>query len=392
MIKNKQFKQLFIQEVINCFAYFAPLTLIAIFLNHYHQMDPHTIAFIMLFGSIATRWGRILISPILSKLPVYMAMSLLQLVGAMGYLLLFYGHSNLSAFISVIMIGLFYGNNSIFIRVLIAIFSKNKQDSFNEKFAWLHMATNIASCLGPFIFNTIYVAFSPKIAFIALSLLMLLMSRYSYVNMRHFHIEEHNKCFNSLFRLIIQRDLIPTYVLMIILWFFYAQMFTLAPILLAMKYHMPDFVWVVAALNGFIIVFFSVYFNRKLPKLLPNVYAPIILSFLLSLIGFAFLISNNGIIPMMVGVGFITLAEIFFIPGFNVLLSQHVSDKDKVAIFAINSLFTGVGESAGYYFGTLMGFTKGTVNIESIALIYFITFFGLILSIGLSKSQAQCSE
>lgn len=360
MLLNKNLKQLFIQEVINCLAYFAPLTLIAIFLSNYQGLTAKNIAFVMLAGSIAARWGRIAISPILSAVPVHISITLLQLLGAIGYLLLFYSYNTFSALFAMVMIGLFYGNNSIFIRVLITTtFKSDKTESFNERFAWLHMATNIATCLGPLVFNLIYSHFNGEIAFVSMSVFMLAMSVYSYFQMRAYQIEKQNAWFASLFRLLIRNDLLPIYILMVILWFFYAQMLTFAPILLAQKYEIPNLVWIVAASNGIIIVLCSVYFNKKLPQFFPNVYIPILLAFILSCFGFTFLLLNNGVWSVMLGVGLITCAEIFFIPGFNVILSQKVSEADKVAIFAINSLFTGLGEGSGYYFWHNNGICKG---------------------------------
>ena len=162
MSKNN-INKLFVQELINSFCYFAPLTLIAVFL-YAKGISVSDVALAMLVGSIISRWGRLIFAPIFDLAPINILMSGFQFIGAIGYFSLAYATNIYGIIIAIIFISLFYGNNSMLIRVLNLNIKASKLSTLNEKYAFLHVATNVASALGPLILNMIYYKISKEYA------------------------------------------------------------------------------------------------------------------------------------------------------------------------------------------------------------------------------------
>ena len=106
---------------------------------------------------------------------------------------------------------------------------------------------------------------------------------------------------------------------------------------------------------------------------------------MIAVLGFSVLIYLNNPLGVIGGVILISLAEIAFIPGFQVILSKKTLPDQKVAIFAINALCMGIGEGIGQYYGVLTGL--GQINSYSVAIIYCILTLGIYLSLTLKQSN-----
>lgn len=377
--KENQVRLFFIQEIINSFCYFAPLSFIAIFLYDSKQLGKVEVGLAMLTGIWASRFSRILLAPLIDKIRVNLLVSGLQLMGAIGYLLL--TKSNIPVFISIFFISICYGNNSMLIRVLI-----NQIDSpvsLNKRFAILHVATNIAAMFGPLVFNMIalygHIAFAMKVTAITL----LFSAIYSYFSLSNSAIPKQTGYFKNIKVLFAHNELLIVYFLIIIAYFFYAQLFSLAPILLANTYGLKSYIWIIGFSNSLVAVLFSVMINDFFHKKL-SVYAQITVGFILAFVGFSVLIYLKNPQGIIGGVILISFAEIVFIPGFQVILSNKTLCNQKVAVFAINALCMGVGEGIGQYYGVLTGL--GSINSYNTTIIYCLLGLGIYLSLILKKT------
>ena len=204
--------------------------------------------------------------------------------------------------------------------------------------------------------------------------------------MKSYNITKQQSWFRSLINLFFNKQLSKIYILIVIAWFFYAQMFSLAPILIANKYNLTGFIWLVAFINGITVVLFAIKLNKFIAKF-NNLYVPIVFAFILATIGFSCLLFINSIYGVIVGVFIISLAEIMFIPGFQVILGKVVTINNQVAIFAINAICVGVGEGFGYYYGTITGLNNGHIYMMPTISIYAILFFGLCIALNLLSKQ-----
>ncbi len=313
-------------------------------------------------------------APLINQLPVNVLIAAFQFLGAVGYIILAYGHSFAIILLAVFFIGLFYGNNSLINSVLVTTV-KTDNTKINEKFAALHVATNLAAGLGPLIISIIYYSIGGIVAFYFMAFILFIASIYSFFTMKDVSLPKQKAWFATLYKLFMNKQLWGIYLLIIISWFSYAQLFSLAPLLVAEQFHLNNYVWIVAAANSGVIILFSVLLHKTCNRLSSNIYFPIFLSFIFAIAGFLCLSYTHIILTVILGVILISFAELMFIPGFSAILSTVVDQGSKTAIFAINALCIGVGEGVGYYYGVNTGFAT---NIISNHLSYFILLIQLI--------------
>lgn len=372
----KEIRLFSFQELLNSACYFAPLSFIAIFLYDYKHLGKVEVGLAMLLGVWSSRCTRILLAPLIDKIKVNLLFAYLQLLGAIGYLLLAY--ADIPPFISIFLISICYGNNSMLIRVLI-----NQIDDptpLNRRFAMLHVATNIAAMFGPLFFNMIALYSNMALALKVTTVTLVFSAIYSYFSLSNFAIHKQEGHLKNIKLLFTNKVLLKIYLLIVIAYFFYAQIFSLAPILLANTYNLESYIWLISFTNSLIAVLFSVSLNDFFHKKM-SVYNQISSGFILAILGFSLLLYLKNPLGIMGGVIFISFAEIAFIPGFQVVLSNKTLYNQKVAVFAINALCMGIGEGIGQFYGVLTGL--GQIDSYSIAIIYCTLGLGVYLSLHL---------
>ena len=377
-------RSIFSQVIVNSYCYFAPLSFIAIFLNLQLEIPAAKVALLMLIGAMTSRYSRLFFASIFDLIPVHILVSGLQIIGALGYFILSITKNPNCILISLILVGMFYGNSYTIIRVITVSLKSLKLESLNEKFALLHIATNVAAGIGPLILNIIYFKVSKQLVFSSTAIILIFYSIYSFYSMRGYTLTKQDSWFRSFFGLLLNKNLLPSYFLISLAWFFYVQMFTLAPALIVKKYHLTAMVWTVSFTNSVIVIIFSIFINKLLSRV-KNDYISINIGLSLSAIGISLLLFINSLAGLLLGVVFISLAEIIFIPTFQVIHGKSVNEKNRVAIYTINSMFMGVGEGLGYYFGVVAGLNQGQVNIIPNIIIYIVLIIGIYVSWKISR-------
>jgi len=379
---NKNIKNLFIQEIITSFGYLAPLSLLAIFLSENKDIHTDKIGFAMLISSITARWGRLLFSPIFDKIKANILLSIMQFAGAIGYYLLSFYQNYSVIILSLTLIGLFYGSNSIITRVLTSFLDKNNNST--KKFSILHIGTNISATIGPIIINLIYIYSNKNFAFLFMAIFLTISGLFTFFSMKNTNIPVQKNLIKTIFQLIFKKSLWHIYFLILISWFFCAQLYSLAPILLSHILKNNSYIWIIAAINGTLVIFISLKINTIINNYSKNYYFQISISLILAILGFSSLIIYHSVFNIILGVLFLTFSEILFIPAFQALLAEYVPDDSRVAIFAIYALFMGIGEGTGYFFGTKsLDFLNTDYTWYNNSL-YFLTIFiiiGIIISI-----------
>ena len=364
--------KLLIQEILISIAYFGPLSFIAIFLSSQSSLNYNDIAMVLLIGSVAGRAGRILFASFIDKLPINLNFTFFNILGFIGYLLLANSSNFVMALIGITLIGFFYGSSALLIRVLTSV---QKSQTNNLKYAKLHVFTNLAS-ISPLLINIIF-NYNQKLSFILVAFMLFFMAIYSFIAFNNIKLPKQNKWIPSFISLIFSISFYRIYFLSITIWFIYAQVFSLAPVLLANKYHLSNIVWLIPFINGLIVVLLSIKINKKLSDLFSNLNI-IKISVIISFIGFmCFLI--NSMYAVFIGVVLFSITELLFIPTLNSIYAEIVSDEKRVAMFAINALLMATGEGLGFYFGTLTGLNDG-LSLISMTIIFIILAIAFILS------------
>jgi MFS family permease len=344
-------KKLFVQELITSFGYLAPLSMLAIFLSEYKGISTQEVGLAMFLSSITARWGRLFFSPFFDLLKPYILLSIMQIIGAIGYVLLTFYQSFSVIIVAFIFIGLFYGSNTIVTRVLTSLL-KNKSNSSTENFSIIHVGTNISATLGPIIINFIYIFFNKEFAFKFMGIFLCCAAIFTFITMKDVLITKQENLISTILKLLFSKKLWHIYFLILLSWFFCAQIYSLAPIIISHVLHLPAQIWTISTINGVAIILFSIKINRVIANITKNYYFQISISLVLSLIGFISIIFNYSVVNLYIGVIFLTLSEILFIPAFQALLAENAPEESRIAIFAIYAVFMGIGEGTGYYFGT----------------------------------------
>ena len=197
---NKNIKNLFIQEIITSFGYLAPLSMLAIFLSENKDIHTDKIGFAMLISSITARWGRLLFSPIFDKIKANILLSIMQFAGAIGYYLLSFYQNYSVIILSLTLIGLFYGSNSIITRVLTSFLDTNNNNS-TKKFSILHIGTNISATIGPIIINLIYIYFNKNFAFLFMAIFLTISGFFTFFSMKNINIPVQKNLIKTIFQL-----------------------------------------------------------------------------------------------------------------------------------------------------------------------------------------------
>ena len=376
-------KKLFIQELITSFGYLATLSMLALFLSNYKNITTQDVGLAMFLSSITARWGRLLFSPFFDLIKPNLLLSIMQIVGAIGYFILTFYHSFIAIICALILIGLFYGSNTIVTRVLTS-FLDNNSNSATEKFSILHVGSNISATIGPIIINYIYIYFSQEISFVFMGVFLCCSAIFTIITMKNVKIKKQENLISSILKILFNIKIWHLYFLILLCWFFCAQIYSMAPIIISNILHHPTQIWTISAINGVLIIIFSIKINRIFANINSNYYLQIATSLIFSLIGFIIIIANFNIINLYLGVIFLTLSEILFITAFQALLTEYAKIESRIAIFAIYAVFMGIGEGSGYYFGTKTLNILNSNNYQfknSTYILIFTIIIGIYISI-----------
>jgi DHA1 family multidrug resistance protein-like MFS transporter len=345
--------RLFSQELISSFAYFAPQSFLAVYFLEVKNMPASLVAIALLTGSLTARAGRLLLFPLFDRLAPQVLLAGFQLIGALGYLWLALGESSLAMHVGLVMVGFFYGTNALMIRIINSYASKGNQQRLN--YAIIHIGTNIASGLGPLLLNQLFLSYDPSLMFVLVSAFLACTSVYSWFFARIFFIPKQEPWHDS-FKVCLSSPPVWSIIIVIVLgWFFYAQMFSMVPIVVSKMFSQPGSIWLVPFLNGASVVVLSFPLNRWLTRYTKSHEIAISLAFLLFAAGALILIIQFSLYMILAAVGLWSLAEMLFIPAYQYLISVAVDAQRRVAIFALSSLSIGVGEGLGQYFGVFWG-------------------------------------
>lgn len=371
----QKLNKIFIQELVTSIAYFAPVSFMAIFLSR-QSFSAHQIAIMLMVGSLTARGSRIILAPILDLFSVRANFIIFQFSGVVGYTLLAVSLSFEWMIIALVCIGFFYANSALLIR---ALFASLEIKQFQVQYAKLHVVTNIAVAFGPLIINFVFNHNSQLSMFLVAVLLVLLIS-YSYFVMNDVKLIKQKPWSSSFFGLLINKKLFLTYFLVIVLWFSYAQIFSLAPLLLAKSYAGQNFIWVITAINSLSIIILSIRVNRWLISIICD-YDLLALSLCLIMVGFSVLVFLHNLYGLYLGVFILSLAEMIFIPTVQNIFAKFVDSTEKVAMFAINALLMAVGESSGYYYGVISGMNPTNISCYSILFIEAVLLISIFVSL-----------
>jgi hypothetical protein len=136
-------------------------------------------------------------------------------------------------------------------------------------------------------------------------------------------------------------------------WFCYTQLYSVLPYFVSTYYHMADKLGLLFTLNALLIIILQLFLSASAKKFVSQSNEHYLFLFSYILYGAAFLcaglyLSFGGIVVVVV---LLTLAEMFFTPSADTLVSTYAKPGLQSTYFSTSGVARAVGEGAGSYFG-----------------------------------------
>lgn len=136
-------------------------------------------------------------------------------------------------------------------------------------------------------------------------------------------------------------------------WFCYTQLYASLPYFVSTYYHMADKLGLLFTLNALLIIVLQLFLSVSAKRFVPQQKEHYLFFFSYLLYGAAFLcaglyLSFGGIV---VAVVLLTLAEMFFTPSADAIVSKYAKAGLHSTYFSMSGIARAIGEGAGSYFG-----------------------------------------
>ena len=377
MEKNKLFYTLMLCNGLSNMGHFTVYALLAVYFLNYIPLSSEKTSFLLFFAAVSMRLSRILFAPIIDLIGSQKSMFISMMLCSLGYLLLGLTHKSIFIMLSLLIIGVGYGSNSLIIKCLI---SSVKHGTLSSRFIWLNVATNIMASIGPFIGNLILInfptyclfLFSASLFFITAIIILLSKTDVAFVPQQNLIKEV-----KSQLRL---RKTYYVILLAVFCWFLIAQFFSFLPIYITNGLNQQPIIGQVFLINSAIIILLSIPISNFLTKHRILMQRQLLIFFVTFLIGLIILMAQQNIFGLYLAAILWSIGELIMTPALNTLVAKMVNKTALLSTFAINAIAMGIGEGLGNFIGVLLaGYSSDNKNWSISFLILLIFTFTFII-------------
>lgn len=365
------FWNVFAQNFLNNYGYFAPLSVLGVYLLD-RSLSAAQVGTLLLLLSASGRASRALFAPLLDRIPTRCALTTTYLVMGAGYIIVAESAALVGTALGLFMVGTAYGSCSLLLRV-IAVRLREDQ-SLRLMLVKLAVGTNIAATLGPLLSSLLYVQMAPNAPFLVTGLVMVSggLVCHAFLGNELPVLDRGGNWWKSLLHSATRSDLRLVFVATAFTWFALAQIFSFAPIVLGRLLAGPEIVWTIAGLNAAVVVGASMPLMKALERAHVDDVGSLILSAVLVLACFALLSGFVNLFTLYLAVALLTVVEIVALPSLSVLLVQNTPGRDHLALLGINAIGMGLGEALGNFVGAVLGSAElhNTFAFAGIAALY----------------------
>lgn len=365
------FWNVFAQNFLNNYGYFAPLSVLGVYLLD-RSLSAAQVGTLLLLLSASGRASRALFAPLLDRIPTRCALTTTYLVMGAGYIIVAESAALVGTALGLFMVGTAYGSCSLLLRV-IAVRLREDQ-SLRLMLVKLAVGTNIAATLGPLLSSLLYVQMAPNAPFLVTGLVMVSggLVCHAFLGNELPVLDRGGNWWKSLLHSATRSDLRLVFVATAFTWFALAQIFSFAPIVLGRLLAGPEIVWTIAGLNAALVVGASMPLMKALERAHVDDVGSLILSAVLVLACFALLSGFVNLFTLYLAVALLTVVEIVALPSLSVLLVQNTPGRDHLALLGINAIGMGLGEALGNFVGAVLGSAElhNTFAFAGIAALY----------------------
>jgi len=368
---QRVFWNVFAQNFLNNYGYFAPLSMVGLYLLD-RSLSAAQVGTVLLLLSVSGRASRALFAPLLDRVPTRYALTTTYMLMGTGYIIVAESTAFVGAAIGLFLVGSAYGSCSLLLRAITARMYENH--SLRLILVKLAVGTNIAATLGPLLSSLLYVHMAPNAPFLVTGLVMLSggLVCHAFLGKGLPVLDRGGSWWKSLLHSATQPDLRFVFVATVFTWFALAQIFSFAPIRLGLLLAGPEIVWTVAALNAALVIGASMPLMRALERAQIDDIGVLILSTVLVLACFALLSTFVNLFTLYLAIALLTVVEIIALPSLSVLLVQNTPGKDHLALLGINAIGMGLGEALGNFVGAVLGSAElhDSLAFAGIAVLY----------------------
>ncbi|MCK1484340.1 hypothetical protein IVB25_16955 [Bradyrhizobium sp. 193] len=368
---QRMFWNVFAQNFLNNYGYFAPLSVLGVYLLD-RSLSAAQVGTLLLLLSASGRASRALFAPLLDRIPTRCALTTTYLVMGAGYIIVAESAAFVGTALGLFMVGTAYGSCSLLLRVITVRLREDQ--SLRLMLVKLAVGTNIAATLGPLLSSLLYVQMAPNAPFLVTGLLMVSggLVCHAFLGSELPVLDRGGNWWKSLLHSATRSDLRLVFVATAFTWFALAQIFSFAPIVLGRLLAGPEIVWTIAGLNAALVVGASMPLMKALERAHVDDVGSLILSAVLVLACFALLSGLVNLFTLYLAVALLTVVEIVALPSLSVLLVQNTPGRDHLALLGINAIGMGLGEALGNFVGAVLGSAElhNTFAFAGIAALY----------------------
>ncbi|MCK1310972.1 MFS transporter [Bradyrhizobium sp. 45] len=368
---QRMFWNVFAQNCLNNYGYFAPLSVLGVYLLD-RSLSAAQVGTLLLLLSASGRASRALFAPLLDRIPTRCALTTTYLVMGAGYTIVAESAAFVGTALGLFMVGTAYGSCSLLLRVISVRLREDQ--SLRLMLVKLAVGTNIAATLGPLLSSLLYVQMAPNAPFLVTGLVMVSggLVCHAFLGNELPVLDRGGNWWKSLLHSATRSDLRLVFVATAFTWFALAQIFSFAPIVLGRLLAGPEIVWTIAGLNAALVVGASMPLMKALERAHVDDVGSLILSAILVLACFALLSGFVNLFTLYLAVALLTVVEIVALPSLSVLLVQNTPGRDHLALLGINAIGMGLGEALGNFVGAVLGSAElhNTFAFAGIAALY----------------------
>jgi len=343
------------QWTITNIGYYGMLSVLPVYLLHALRLSPGLAGALMLLTSVSFRLNRILLAPVVDKIPAHRAMTLSLAVGAAGYLGLAVTHSVLAVALLIPVIGTGGSVNTLAVKVLAAGLRRPASSTGQAplmRFSSLATGLNAAAAIGPLLASVLYLHGAAGSVFglaalgygagAALSLRLRRLPEASAVGS-----SSSSGWLRGMLAALAARPTRRVVVLAVFGYVLYAPLYAVLPLFVRAGLHAPALAGTFFAVNALLVIFGQLPVSQLLVRSGAGMPAVIVAGFACFGVGFTILWLWPHVPTAFAAVGCWTFGEMLVMPSLDAWMAQVAPEQDRVFCFALIGGAMSAGDAVG---------------------------------------------
>jgi MFS family permease len=372
--------------------YYMVIPILSILLTREKLLSLSEIALVLLVFSSTIRGSQFFTGPFLDTLSSKTTLVLGALLTGGSFVLMGYVRTLPLLLLCSVLTGLGASANLLAAKVYVAKVSSKEGKSLLY-FSTLNVAANVASSVGVLIGSALLAGSQNAVIFqltgvcylfAAVAVLLLLPSEPKDAQ----SLRREGRVWTRYRDVLADSAYLRTLPFIFFGWFCYTQMYAVLPYFVSMYYHMADKLGLLFTLNALLIITLQLVLSVSAKKFVSQRNEHFLFLFSYLLYGLAFLcaglfLSFGGILGVVV---LLTLAEMFFTPSADTLVSTYARPGLQSTYFSVSGIARALGEGIGSYVGlSWLGFWLQQAHVS-------LFWFSLLVLVGIACLGFWLSE